>query len=189
MNSCGWFINRKNPWPTLTGRQQFYLDHEWFLEIGEELLTHKEPVAAGGPYPLRMTGGHTRWSMHSIWRASEELLRLQRGEPVAYVSQIDAGDRGIRDHDRIRLWNDVGSFELRAKISPSVQPGTVIVYHAWEGYQFKEWATQNDAAPGPIKPTNLIGNYGQLHYRMASYTMNHIPKEVAIEMQRVEAAR
>ncbi|MCK9518898.1 MAG: molybdopterin-dependent oxidoreductase, partial [Dehalococcoidia bacterium] len=124
MNSCGWFINRKNPWPTLTGRQQFYLDHEWFLEIGEELLTHKEPVAAGGPYPLRMTGGHTRWSMHSIWRASEELLRLQRGEPVAYVSQIDAGDRGIRDHDRIRLWNDVGSFELRAKISPSVQPGT-----------------------------------------------------------------
>jgi DMSO reductase family type II enzyme molybdopterin subunit len=188
MNSCGWFVNRKNPWPTLTGRQQFYLEHEWFLEIGEELLTHKEPVAAGGNYPLRMTGGHTRWSMHSIWRASEELLRLQRGEPVAYISQGDAEDRGIRDHDRIRLWNDVGSFELRAKVSPSVQPGTVIVYHAWEGYQFKDWATQNDAAPGPIKPTNLIGNYGQLHYRMASYTMNHIPKEVAIEMQKVEDA-
>ncbi len=186
MYSCGWFVERKNPWPTLTGRQQFYIDHQWFLEAGEELLVHKEPVNSGGTYPLRMTGGHTRWSMHSIWRASEELLRLQRGEPVAYISVDDARKRGISDHDRIRVHNDVGSFEIRAKVSPSVQPGTVIVYHAWEGYQFKDWATQNDVAASPIKPTNLVGNYGQLHYRMASYTMNHVPKEVAVEIERVE---
>lgn len=185
--SCSWFINRKNPWPTITGRQQFYIDHPWFLEAGEGLVVHKEPLDAGGKYPLRLSGGHTRWSMHSIWRASEELLRLQRGEPVAYVSVDDAASRGIRDHDRIRVRNDVGKFELRAKISPSVQPGTVIVYHAWEGYQFKDWATQNDVAASPIKPTNLVGNYGQLHYRMASYTMNHVPKEVAVDIELVEA--
>lgn len=186
LNSCGWFVNRKNPWPTLTGRQQFYIDHEWFLEAGEELLTHKEPVAAGGHYPLRLTGGHTRWSMHSIWRASETLLRLQRGEPVAYIAKDDAEARGIVDHDLIEVLNDVGQFKLRAKVSPSVQPGTVIVYHAWEGYQFRDGATQNDAVPGPIKPVNLVGNYGQLHYRMASYTMNHIPKEAAVEIRKVE---
>ena len=185
--SCGWFIERKNPWPTITGRQQFYIDHPWFLEAGEGLLVHKEPLDAGGKYPLRLTGGHTRWSMHSIWRASEELLRLQRGEPVAYISEIDAANRGINDHDRIRVRNDVGSFELRAKVSPSVQPGEVIVYHAWEGYQFKGWATQNDVAASPIKPTNLVGDYGQLHYRMASYTMNHVPKEVAVDIELVEA--
>ncbi|HEX6030422.1 MAG TPA: molybdopterin-dependent oxidoreductase, partial [Tepidiformaceae bacterium] len=184
--SCGWFIERKNPWPTLTGRQQFYIDHEWFLEAGEELVVHKEPLDAGGEYPLRLTGGHTRWSMHSIWRASEHLLRLQRGEPVAYISERDAEARGISDHDRIRVRNDVGAFELRAKVSPSVQPGTVIVYHAWEGYQFKDWATQNDVAASPIKPLNLVGDYGQLHYRMASYTMNHVPKEVAVDIERVE---
>ena len=188
MYSNGWFVERKNPWPTLTGRQQFYIDHQWFLEAGEELLVHKEPVEAGGKYPLRMTGGHTRWSMHSIWRASEELNRLQRGEPVAYISVDDARSRGINDHDNIRVHNDVGSFQLRAKVSPAVQPGTIIVYHAWEGYQFKDWATQNDVTASPIKPTNLVGNYGQLHYRMASYTMNHVPKEVAVDIERVEAA-
>jgi DMSO reductase family type II enzyme molybdopterin subunit len=186
MNSCGWFVNRKNPWPTLTGRQQFYIDHDWFLEVGEELVTHKEPLKAGGDLPLRLTGGHTRWSMHSIWRASEDLLRLQRGEPVAYISERDAEKRGIADHDYIRIFNEVGSFEVRAKITPAAQPGTVIVYHAWEGYQFKDWATQNDVVPGPLKPTNFVGNYGQLHYRMASYTMNHIPKEVAVDMEKVE---
>lgn len=186
MYSCGWFINMKNPWPTLTGRQQFYIDHDWFQEVGEELLVHKEPLMAGGNYPLRLTGGHTRWSMHSIWRASEDLLRLQRGEPVAYISVPDAEARGINDHDRIRVYNDVGAFEVRAKVSPAAQPGTVIVYHAWEGFQFKDWATQNDVVPGPLKPTNFVGNYGQLHYRMASYTMNHIPKEVAVDIQKVE---
>ncbi|MFQ5381280.1 MAG: molybdopterin-dependent oxidoreductase [Dehalococcoidia bacterium] len=185
-NHCGWFVNLKYPWPTLTGRQQFYIDHPWFLEAGEEMLVHKEPVMAGGDYPIRLTGGHTRWSMHSIWRANTQLLRLQRGEPVAYISAMDAAARGIADHDYIRLRNDLGSVELRAKVSPSVQPGTAIAYHAWEGYQFRDWATQNDLAASPIKPTNLVGDYGQLHYRAASYTMNHIPKEVAVEIERVE---
>ncbi|MBI5947304.1 MAG: molybdopterin-dependent oxidoreductase [Chloroflexi bacterium] len=185
INSCGWFVNRKNPWPTFTGRQQFYIDHEWFLEAGEELITHKEPVAAGGNHPLRLTGGHTRWSMHSIWRANEKLLRLQRGEPVAYVSVPDARARGIADHDRIRVFNDVGGFELRAKVSPAVQPGEVVVYHAWEGFQFPGWETQNDVAASPLKPIDMVGNYGQLHYRMASYTMNHVPKEAAVEIVRV----
>ena len=186
INSCGWFVNRKNPWPTLTGRQQFYIDHEWFLEADEELLIHKELMHAGGDYPLRLTGGHTRWSMHSIWRASETLLRLQRGEPVGYISQLDAAARGIRDNDRIRVFNDVGRFEVLAKVSPSVQPGEVIVYHAWESFQFKDGATQNDVSASPIKPTNLVGNYGQLHYRMSSYSMNHIPKEAAVDIVRVE---
>ncbi|MCL4230763.1 MAG: molybdopterin-dependent oxidoreductase [Dehalococcoidia bacterium] len=189
MNQCGWFVNMKNPWPTLTGRQQFYIDHPWFLEAGEEMLVHKEPVQSGGKYPIRMTGGHTRWSMHSIWRANPQLLRLQRGEPVAYISAEDAARRKIKDHDYIRLKNDVGKVELRAKVSPSVQPGSAIVYHAWEGYQFRDWATQNDVTASPIKPTNMVGNYGQLHYRMASYTMNHVPKEVAIEIEKVEDRR
>lgn len=186
MYSCDWFINGKNPWPTLTGRQQFYIDHDWFLEVGEQLVVHKEPLQAGGNYPLRLTGGHTRWSMHSMWRASEELLRLQRGEPVAYIAVADAEARGISDHDMMRVFNDVGSFEIRAKVSPAAQPGALIVYHAWEAYQFKDRATQNDVVPGSIKPTNLVGDYGQLHYRSAFYTMNHIPKEVAIEVERVE---
>ncbi|MEE8385736.1 MAG: molybdopterin-dependent oxidoreductase, partial [Dehalococcoidia bacterium] len=62
-----WFVEGKESWPTLTGRQQFYIDHPWFMEAGEELPVHKEAPPAGGDYPLRMTGGHTRWSIHSIW--------------------------------------------------------------------------------------------------------------------------
>jgi hypothetical protein len=31
----------------------------------------------------------------------------------------------------------------------------------------------------------MIGNYGHLHHRMGSYTMNHTPKEVAVDIVRV----
>ena len=37
-----WFVEGKEPWPTLTGRQQFYIDHPWYLETGEALPVHKE---------------------------------------------------------------------------------------------------------------------------------------------------
>jgi len=185
MNQFGWFHKYKTPWPTITGRQQFYIDHPWYLEVGEQLAVHKEPVAAGGPYPLRLTGGHNRWSQHSIFRANQPLLRLQRGGPVAYLSHVDARERGISDHDRIRVYNDVGEFTLRAKVSPSVQPGTLICYHAWEGYQFPDGATQNDVGANPLKPNNMAGDYGHLRYRSAYLSMNNIPKEVAVEVEKV----
>jgi DMSO reductase family type II enzyme molybdopterin subunit len=185
MNQFGWFIKQKNPWPTLTGRQQFYIDHEWFLEVGEQLVVHKEPLPAGGAYPLRLTGGHTRWSQHAIFRANQQLLRLQRGGPVAYISVADARERGISDHDQIRVYNDVGEFVLRAKLSPAVQPGEVICYHAWEGYQFPGGANQNHVAPSPLKPTNMVGDYGHLQYRGAFLSMNNVCKEIAVEIEKL----
>ena len=179
--AMGHFINRKEPWPTLTGRQQFYIDHEWFLEVGEGLVVHKEPVQAGGPYPLRLVSGHARWSIHSIWRTSSTLLRLQRGEPVAYISEADARARHIVDHDRIRVFNDVGEFTVRAKVSATAQPGMLICYHAWDGTQFPGGAVQNDVVAAPIRPLSLVGEYGQLHYPL--YTQPHLTTEIAAEMQ------
>jgi nitrate reductase alpha subunit len=185
LTQFGWFHEQKNPWPTLTGRQQFYIDHEWYMEVGEQLTVHKEPIAVGGPYPLRLNGGHARWSQHSIMRANQQMLRLQRGSPVAYMSQVDARERGISDHDRIRVYNDVGEFALRAKVSPTVQPGEVICYHAWEGYQFPDGAVQNDVEPAAIKPNNMAGGYGHIQYRGHYLSMNNLPKEVAVEVERV----
>jgi anaerobic selenocysteine-containing dehydrogenase len=185
LTQFGWFHVQKNPWPTLTGRQQFYIDHEWYVEVGEQLTVHKDPVAAGGAYPLRLNGGHARWSQHSIMRANQQLLRLQRGGPVAYVSQEDARARGISDHDPIRIYNDVGEFILRAKVSPAVQPGEVICYHAWEVYQFPDSAVQNDVMPAALKPNSMVGDYGHLQYRGHFLSMSHIPKDVAVEVERV----
>jgi DMSO reductase family type II enzyme molybdopterin subunit len=154
-----WHTDKKEPWPTLSGRIQFYIDHDWYLEFGEELPTHKPPPLVGGEYPLVMTGGHARWSIHSLQRTDPWMLRLQRGGPCMWVSVEDAGRRGIEDGDRMRVWNDVGSFISRAKISPSVRPGQVIMYHGWENYQFEGETDCRSVQASPLKPIELVGDY------------------------------
>ena len=57
----------KKPYDTLTGRQQFYFDHDWFLQEGEALPEHREPLAIDG-YGLRLTMGHARHGVHSMYR-------------------------------------------------------------------------------------------------------------------------
>lgn len=183
-----WFVQRKEPWPTLTGRQQFYIDHPWFLQAGEHLPCFKQTPQIGATYPLRLTGGHTRWSIHAIWRDEQHLLRLQRGEPVIYLNGGDAAARGVRDHDLVRVYNDTGNCQLRAKLSPAVQPGQAIIYHAWEPYQFRHWQSSQNVIASPIKPLHLIGNYGQLHYRTGGMAPGYAPRGTAVEVERVASA-
>jgi DMSO reductase family type II enzyme molybdopterin subunit len=179
-----WFVEQKEPWPTLTGRQQFYLDHPWFLEAGEALPCHKEPPRAGGRFPLRLTGGHTRWSIHATWRDEQSMLRLQRGEPVAYMSAADAAARGLGDHDLATVRNDLGSFRVRVKVTPAVQPGQVVVYHAWEPYQFEGWQSAQEVVPSPIKPLHLVGDYGHLQHRMYYMCPQYAPRGTTVEVAR-----
>ena len=179
-----WFVEKKQPWPTLTGRQQFLIDHPWYVEMGEALPVHKPPPTAGGNYPLRLSGGHTRWSVHGMWRDQRHLLRLQRGEPVMYMNVDDARQRGLGNHDRARVFNDVGTFVIRVKPSPSVQPGEVIIYHAWENFQFPGWTQSQVAVPSPWKPLHLAGGYGHVRYRMFGAAPSHGPRGTTVEVER-----
>jgi len=153
----------KVPYPTLSRRMQFYLDQELYLEMGEELPTHKDPPKSGGDYPLMLTGGHTRWSIHSSWRDDALMLRQQRGEPIVYINVDDARARGIADGAHVRVYNDLDEFEIMAKVSPSVRPGQVIIYHAWENFQFKNGKGFQNLMPAPLNPVELAG--GQFHLR------------------------
>ncbi len=158
-----WHTEQKMVYPTLTRRIQFYIDQELYLELGEELPVHKDPPSSGGNYPLVLSGGHTRWSIHAAWRDDALMLRQQRGEPVMYMSVADAKKRGIADGDHVQVKNDVSSFEIMAKVSPSIRPGQLIIYHAWENYQFKGRKGFQDLMPSPMNPVELAG--GQFHLR------------------------
>ena len=153
----------KMPYPTLSRRIQFYLDQELYLEMGEELPVHKDPPKNGGDYPLMLTGGHTRWSIHSNWRDDELMLRQQRGGPVVFISRGDAERRGIADGADVRVYNDLDEFEIMAKVSPSVREGQLIIYHAWENFQFKNGKGFQNLIPTPLNPVELAG--GQFHLR------------------------
>ncbi|MBW2232645.1 MAG: molybdopterin-dependent oxidoreductase [Deltaproteobacteria bacterium] len=157
-----WHTEKKLPWPTLTRRMQFYIDHPFYLELGEALPVHKDPPAVGGDLPLSMTGQHARHSIHASWRDTKSLLRLQRGEPVVVMSRVDAEERGLADGDHARVWNELGSLEAMIKISDSTRPGQLTVNHAWEPFQFKGRMSHQALIGSPINPISLAGGYFHL---------------------------
>jgi len=180
------FVEKKEPYPTLTGRQQFYVDHPLFLKVGEELPVHKDPPTAGGDHPFIMTSAHARWSIHSMWRDQALMLQLQRGEPVVYLNPSDARERGISEHDLVRVWNDLGEFVVRAKITPGVQPSQLHILHAWEPYQFRDGGCHQYVSPSPFKVTQLVTDYGQLHWGYAHYEPNQTDRDTRVDVERFE---
>ena len=158
-------VEKKFPYPTLTRRAQFYLDHPWFIDAGEALPTHKETPAMGGDFPLQMTSGHMRWSIHSSNVTNRLMLNTHRGAPFIFVNSADAATRRVSDGDVVRVFNDMGEFFVAAKVAPGVRPGQVVMYNGWDPAQFAGWRGPMDVEPGMVKPLHLAGGYGHIRYR------------------------
>ncbi len=160
---------RGDPFPTYSRRAQFYIDHEWFLEAGEELPVWKPNPKMGGNYPLGMTSGHNRWSIHTMNQANNVILGTHRGEPFVQLNPGDAARRGVGDDDLVRVFNDVSSFKVRAKVAPNVKPGQLISYNGWAGFQYADWSGANEIEPGMVKWIGFAGGYGHLQHLGAEW--------------------
>jgi len=163
-NPLEFHIERGDPYPTLTRRAQFLIEHPWFVEAGEDLPVHKDSPTMGGNHSFVMSSGHNRWSVHAMNMGNPILLQTHRGEPHAVVNPADAKSLGVADNDRVRVFNDVGSFVVRAKLSGGQQPGGVTVYNGWDPHMFEDWGGPNDVSPGMVKHLNLAAGYGHVDY-------------------------
>jgi DMSO reductase family type II enzyme molybdopterin subunit len=169
LRACTHFTEGKWHWPTLTGRQQFYIDHPWFLEAGEALPSHRESPKAGGDYPFQLVSCHARWSIHSVWRDTTTLLRLQRGEPALYLNPRDAEELGIPDGEWAELFNRHGRVLMRVKYSAMVRPRVAYYFHGWEPYQFPNHESYKFITPGLMNPLHFAGGEGHLGWRFAVF--------------------
>jgi anaerobic selenocysteine-containing dehydrogenase len=181
---------KKIPYPTYNRRITFYIDHDWFLEAGEGFPVHKDNPKMGGDYPLRMTSGHQRWSIHSIWITDDVLARTHQGRPFMFMNTEDAQKRGIEDGDLVRVYNDFDDFTVHVKLTSATRsekssgPGQVIIYHAWEPYQFEKWKSYDTAIPGMIKWLDLAAGYGHLNYYRWNWCTQPIDRAVTVEVEK-----
>lgn len=164
LTSYTWHVEKGTPFPTLTRRAQFYLDHPWFIEADEALPRHKEPPKQGGDYPFLVTSGHSRWTVHSISMGNKAMLQTHRGQPVVVLNIHDATKRDIADGDMVRVWNDHGSYEAMARCVGLVRPNQLIVYNGFEPHMFAGWKGSNEVEPGMVKWLHLVSRYGHLRY-------------------------
>jgi DMSO reductase family type II enzyme molybdopterin subunit len=181
-----WQTEKKEPFPTLTRRAQFYIDHEWFLEAGEELPVHKDAPAQGGDHPFVVTSGHPRWSVHSMNSANEMILGTNRGEPSVYINVNDAQDRNIKDGQKVRLYNDLATMKIEARVTGSVSPGQLVIYNGFEPYQHANWQDFSNLEPGLVKWLHLAGGYGHLQYRVIHWQPVPIDRAVRVDVEGCE---
>ena len=69
-----------------------------------------------------------------------------------------------------------------------MRPGQAIIYHAWEPYQFADWASSQTVVAGAFKPLHLAGGYGQLGFRPILGQPSHTPRAQKVEIERVAPA-
>jgi nitrate reductase / nitrite oxidoreductase, alpha subunit len=176
-------VERLKPWHTLTGRQHFFVDHDWMAELGEMLPTYRPPLDLLSTFGdlrradlgeaqlvVRYLTPHSKWSIHSEYQDNPHMLNLFRGGPVIWVNDSDAGRIGISDNDWIEAYNRNGVTVARAAVSHRVPPGAVLMYHAIDRHlqmpisegSGLHGGTDNSLTRVVMKPTHMIGGYAQL---------------------------
>ncbi|AKT51123.1 nitrate reductase subunit alpha [Arsenicicoccus sp. oral taxon 190] len=184
-------IERLKPFHTLTGRQQFYVDHDWLQRMGEALPTYRPPLnmtqlfgerpvgeveagadGVGVSVSVRYLTPHNKWSIHSEYQDNLFMLSLGRGGQSVWMSDKDAAKIGVRDNDWIELVNRNGVVASRVIVTHRMPEGTIYMPHAQDRlidvplteHNGKRGGIHNSMTRIMVKPSHIIGGYAQLSY-------------------------
>lgn len=176
-------VEEKLPYPTLSGRITFYVDHERFLRLNSRVPTARSHLGKdASKYPLNFYSPHTRWGIHSTWRTNKYLMRMQRGEPNVYLNPLLASKKHIKDGQMVRVFNNIGEFYAQAKLAPGVPPNAVMMEHGWEAYQFQEQKPLNSVTCTVLQPLELVGGWGHLSFQPFNWNANQSAHESGVDI-------
>ncbi|OGQ26341.1 MAG: nitrate reductase subunit alpha [Deltaproteobacteria bacterium RIFCSPHIGHO2_02_FULL_50_15] len=184
---CPFTYNRENlvPWRTLTGRQQFYLDHPGYIQYGEHLPTHKPKPTPAQYADLKFTENvskslmlnyltpHGKWHIHSTYGDNHRMMTLSRGCEPFWINDKDAAEIEIEDNDYVEVFNDHGVVVTQAVVSARIPRGICFIYHSPErtigvpksplrGY--RRAGGHNSLNRTRLKPNLMVGGYAQFTY-------------------------
>jgi trimethylamine-N-oxide reductase (cytochrome c) len=141
----------KNPLPTPTGKLEFYSERlarhfpddkerppipKWI----EKSVTHDERLSSerASMFPLLLMSNHGRWRVHAqaddiSWTREAPTCKVMgpdgyKYEPI-WINPKDAGKRGIKDGDIVKVFNERGIVLVGARVWERMMPGVVYVDH------------------------------------------------------------
>jgi nitrate reductase alpha subunit len=198
-------VERLVPWRTLTGRQQFYLDHEGYIAFGENLPTYKPIPLSAAFGDLRTSGGiegkalnfltpHGKWHIHSTYSDNHRMMTLSRGIEPLWVNEEDAADIGIVDNDWVEIFNDNGVVCTRAVVSHRIPRGACIQYHSPERTLGvpksplrggRRAGGHNSLTRIRLKPVLMVGGYGQFTYHFNYWGPTGVNRDTSVLVRKL----
>lgn len=182
-------IEHLKPFHTFTGRQQYYLDHDWMIAMGEQLPVFRPPVDLSrihgdsvvgeltrddgvAQVAVRYLTPHNKWAIHSSYFDNIHMLTLGRGGQTIWMSPQDAEKIGVKDNDWIEAYNRNGAVSARAVVSHRMPEGTVYMHHAQERMVGTPISQKSGIRGGIhnsltrilLKPSHMAGGHAQLSY-------------------------
>ncbi len=200
-------VERLIPWRTLTGRQQFYLDHQGYLEFGEHLPTYKpspqpqfygdlvESLKNGQAKIFNLLTPHGKWHIHSTYYDNHRMLTLSRGIEPFWINDRDAEELGIQDNDWVEVHNDNGVVVTRAVVSARIPPGVCIFYHSPErtisvpkspSRQYRRAGGHNSLTRVRLKPVLMVGGYGQFTYHFNYWGPTGVNRDTYVLVRKLD---
>jgi anaerobic selenocysteine-containing dehydrogenase len=122
--------------PTASGKCEFYsaaLQANGLDPLATYTPPYEDPQTRpdlATRYPLQMVSPPAPSFLNSTFVNVAELRKIA-DEPSLEIHPSDAGRRGIRDGDWVRVHNDRGTFRARAKVGTTVKPGVVVTQGTW----------------------------------------------------------
>jgi anaerobic selenocysteine-containing dehydrogenase len=124
--------------PTPSGKIELY--SERLKQAGLPALPSYVPLTEGYDgehrpqaderFPLMFISPPNHNFLNSTFANLPKHQRLER-EPLLQIHPEDAQARDIADGDSVTVWNDRGTYELKAKVTDLMLPGTVISQGLW----------------------------------------------------------
>ena len=101
-------------------------------------------------YPLFGVSYHDNYTAHCMHAENPWLNELRgfegpdgSGEPYTIISEAAAAERGIKTGDKIRVFNDRGSFVTLALVSKGIREDTINIPRAYSGCELEEGHLQS----------------------------------------------
>ena len=174
-------------------------------EWGEQLATYK-PILEYKPLKkdharanrpelvLKYLTPHNKWSTHSMYFDVQGLLTLFRGGQTVLMNEEDAAAIGCDDNDWIELFNRNGVVSARIATTARIPRGSVFMYHAQDRHinvpLTELTGTRGSSHNGPtrihVKPTHMIGGYGQLSYGFNYYGTTGNQRDIMVVVRKME---
>jgi complex iron-sulfur molybdoenzyme family reductase subunit alpha len=168
---------------TVSGRLTFYVDHPLWIAAGAAAPAAKEPIRTRR-FPLLLLTPHARWSIHSTYKTSPILQRLQRGAPYVMLNPALAAKKGIADGDEVRMWNSLGEVRLQAKLAAGVPPDALVMEHGWEPYLFQGKRGHNAIIGDMLNLLEVSDGWGHLKFG-AAWDGNQHAYDATVDIARV----
>ncbi|MBE3580223.1 MAG: molybdopterin-dependent oxidoreductase [Thermoanaerobacteraceae bacterium] len=120
-----------NPFKTPSGKIEIFSPRLWAMNKPKEIPAIPKYVPAWeGPedplrekYPLQCIGPHYKRRVHSTFDNVPWMEEAARQE--LWINPEDAAKRGIKNGDRVKVFNDRGATITYAKVTPRIMPGVV----------------------------------------------------------------